>query len=185
MSEYNFNTLFIQTTLPLEWAPLNEGEYLPASTELSNQNILKIAMGLDEGAHEAIDESAEINHEVQRLEYKVNVILELVAQLVSRDTELPNAIEIKLSADALEWSCTTTPPVFGQTILVKIYLDSRFPTPLILSGEVVSVVQTKNCHRVVLDLTANDELTHELFEKYIFRCHRRQIASLKSKKSTK
>ena len=132
MSENSFSGLFFQTTLPLEWTPLEEGEHLPASTELSNQNFLRIVMGLDEAAHESVDESTELNHELQRLEFKVNIVLELVAQLISRDTELPDTVELKLSSGALEWSCGTTPPISGQTIQVKIYLDPRFPTPLTL-----------------------------------------------------
>lgn len=184
MSDNSFNGLYIQTTLPLEWMPLKEGEHLSVSTEVGNQNILRIVMGLDEGAYEAVDESAELNHEIQRLDFKVNIILELVAQLVSRDTKLPNAVDFKLSADALEWICVTSPPISGQAIQVKIYLDPRFPTPLIFNGNVVSVTHEAERHRVKLEMEANDELTQESLEKYIFRCHRRQIASLKSKKSS-
>lgn len=184
MSDNSFNGLYIQTSLPLEWTLLKEEEHLSASTELNNQNILRVVMGLDEGGHETVDESAELNHEIQRLDFKLNVILELVAQLVSRDTKLPNAVDFKLSADALEWLCVTSPPISGQAIQVKIYLDPRFPTHLILNGNVVSVTQEAGRNRVKLEMGTNDELTQELLEKYIFRCHRRQIASLKSKKNS-
>lgn len=180
MSENDFGGLYCQASLPLEWTALEESTGSHDPVELSNQNCLKISLGLDDGSHESVDELGEMNQEIQRLDFKVNIILELLAQLVSRNIELPLAAEIKLGADALLWSSTTTPPVCGARVQVKLYLDPRFPFPLTLTGLVVDVTQAGNAHQVRLELDPQTELTQELLEKYIFRCHRRHIARMKS-----
>ncbi len=183
MSENSFGGLFFQATLPLEWIPLEEAGVPSASIEIANQNCLRIVMGMDEVTHETVDESTELNHELQRLDFKVNIILELVAQLASRDTELPSCAEIKLGHSALQWCSSKTPPLSGQTIQVKVYPDPRFPFPLILSGNVAAVTQIDDGYQVMLEIKLQSELTRELLEKYIFRCHRRHIAKMKSENS--
>ncbi len=177
-----FGGLFCEVNCPLDLSLIKARGTITPSVDLANQNCLSVILGLDEAVHEHADESLEISHDLQRLDFKVNVILELVAQLVSQNIELPPSADLKLGSHALQWISSELPAQLGQLLQVKLYLDKRFSFPLTLSGQVVDVRQVGNSNQVQLELDPQTEQTQELLEKYIFRCHRRHIARIKSDK---
>ncbi len=57
------------------------------------------------GVHDALkDESPALLHELQRLEFKLNVLLRLTAELAVRNHALPPARHVRLSSSGLEWT---------------------------------------------------------------------------------
>lgn len=179
-----FGGLSCEVNLPLEWLPLSGQTGLSPSVEHANQNCLKIVLGLDEAVHEPADESAELSQDLQRVEFKVNIILELVGQLISQNKPTPTNVDITLGPKALRWLAVSNPPEIGQTLQTKIYLDTRFPFPYVISGCVTSVTQVEAGYLVVVDAVQTNPHSLGLLEKYIFRCHRRQIARMKSETAT-
>ena len=175
----NFHGLFCEINLPLEWIPVAESTAISPSLDRANQNCLRIILGLDDVVHETADDAVDLSHDLQRLDFKVNILLELVAQLVTQNVHLPPSTELKLGPGVLQW-LSVDAPTTGQTVQVKLYPDQRFPSPLVLSGTVVDVSAVGNRHQVQLEFDQQPELTQELLEKYIFRCHRRHIARMKS-----
>ncbi len=180
-----FGGLSCDVNLPLVWSLHAGPASLSPSVERSNQNCLKISLGLDEGMHEVPDENSELNQDLQRMDFKINIILELVAQLASQNIQMPANTDIKLGPKLIQWQTLENPPELGQIIEAKIYLDARFPFPLAICGSVVSVdlVETGG-YLVVVEHAQSNSYSLELLEKYIFRCHRRQIARMKSKTIT-
>ncbi len=177
-----FGGLFCEVNCPLYLSPVEARVVISPSIDLANQNCLRIILGLDEVVHEHVDESLEISHDLQRLDFKVNVILELVAQLISQNIELPPSVDLKLGSHALQWISSEMPTQLGQLLEVKLYLDPRFSFPLTLSGQVVDLRKVGNAHQIQLELDPPTLQTQELLEKYIFRCHRRHIARIKTDK---
>ncbi len=180
-----FGGLSCDVNLPLEWSSLaGFSSSLSSSVERANQNCLKIVLGLDEGMHEAPDENAELSQGLQRMDFKINIILELVGQLVSQNIQMPISTDIKLGPKAIQWLASTNPPEPGQKVQIKIYLDARFPFPYLIFGSVTSVTPVKDGDCIVVETAQENAYSLELLEKYIFRCHRRQIARIKSETVT-
>lgn len=175
-----FTGLSCDINLPLEWSLLPDPDGLSSAVERANQNCLKIILGLDEGLHEVADESAELNHDLQRMDFKINIILEMVAQLASQNSQIPASVDIKLSSTLVQWPVPTNPPEQGQVVQAKIYMDARFPFPVVIIGNVISVTPMESGYCVIVEHAQANACSLELLEKYIFRCHRRQIARMKS-----
>ena len=181
-----FGGLSCGVNLPLEWSALtgSGSSTLSPSVERANQNCLKIVLGLDEGVHEVPDDSAELNQDLQRMDFKINIILELVGQLVSQNIQMPTNTDIKLGPKAIQWLVSENPPESGQTIQLKIYLDARFPFPFVIFGSVTSVIPAEFGYCIAMKTAQKNTYSLELLEKYIFRCHRRHIARMKSETIT-
>src|SRR6202021_1416847 len=98
--------LIFEEALPVVWTagPLAEGLAL-ARLNADNHQLLAAEASLDEvRVHEALkDESAALVQELQRLEYKVNILLRLTAELALRSSGLPQPQRVRLTSRALEW----------------------------------------------------------------------------------
>src|SRR5579859_4143355 len=98
--------LIYEEALPVVWTagPLAQGAAL-ARLNADNHQLLGAEASLDEvRVHEALkDESPALIHELQRLEYKVNILLRLVGELAVRSSGLPTPQRVRLSARGLEW----------------------------------------------------------------------------------
>src|ERR1700735_2745175 len=121
--------LIFEETLPVVWTagPLPEGSAL-ARLNSDNHQLLGAESSLDEvRVHEALkDESPALVHELQRLEYKVNILLRLTADLALRNSGLPQAQGGRLTARALEWLGEQM-PAGGSTRLLSVYIHSAVP----------------------------------------------------------
>lgn len=141
--------------------------------QLSNEETLRVILSLDEHHVEASDENPEFAHEVQRLESKINLILELVSQVLARQLQLPGALPVRLSAHAIDWEAVGAVPAVGSPVLIEIYVCPRYPRPLFLSA----TVKDSAGGRVRAAFDDLGDAVQDLLEKLIFRHHRRQIAA--------
>src|SRR5258706_8553641 len=123
--------LIFEEALPLVWTegPLAEGLAL-VRLNADNHQLLGAEASLDEvRVHEALkDESPALIHELQRLEYKVNILLRLAAELALRNSGLPSAQRIRLTSRALEWFGGAA-PALGRTGLLAVYVNPAPPPP--------------------------------------------------------
>lgn len=181
MSEAEAGGLSCKLNLPLKWSSLAEGGAVYTQTaEQNNLSRLHTILGLDDAARESHEDDSGVAAELQRLDFKINTVLELVAQLVVSREALPDPVAVTLTPAILSFDLTHDLPAPGETVVLDLFLDPRFPFPLILRGKIESVMAVdppRYSVRVVLD-PLSDPL-QEMFEKYIFRCHRRHIARLK------
>lgn len=173
--------LIFEESLPVVWTPgvLADGAQL-ARLNADNHQLLGAESSLDEvRVHEALkDESPALLHELQRLEYKVNMLLRLTAELALRSSGLPEPERVRMSSRALEW--------FGEhaarpeaTGLLSIYINPALPQPLkipsVVSGEgLVDGVRTTRFRFVGMS-----DAVVDMLEKLIFRHHRRLVAGAK------
>jgi hypothetical protein len=156
---------------------------LSPAANFANQSRLKVILALDEVIHETADETADLNQDLQRLDFKINVILELLGQIMVQNNPMPESTAVKLGPRAIQWQMDSTPPAVGEALEVQAYLDHRFPFPLLLSGMVGQVTPQESGVLVHLELDELAEAAQDLLEKYIFRCHRRHIARIKTAES--
>jgi hypothetical protein len=125
------------------------------------------------------EESSALVHELQRLEYKLNVLLRITADLAAQAKRLSAPQRVQLSARALEWF--DAPAVKrGDVGLLHIYINRTLPQPLKIpcgvAGERVQA-GTRVAQLVFRDLS---DAVVDMLEKLIFRHHRRRVAGAKT-----
>src|SRR5580692_3323153 len=140
--------LIFEESLPVVWTPgiLAEGAQL-ARLNADNHQLLGAESSLDEvRVHEALkDESPALLHELQRLEYKVNILLRLTAELALRSSGLPPAQRVRLTSHALEWFGAGRLAV-GDTGLLAVYLNASLPQPVKIPCTVAAERVEDNVH---------------------------------------
>jgi hypothetical protein len=173
--------LIFEESLPVLWAPgiLAEGPQL-ARLNADNHQLLGAESSLDEvRVHEALkDESPALLHELQRLEYKVNILLRLTAELALRSSGLPPAERVRMSSRALEW--------FGEhgvraeaTGLLSIYINPALPQPLKIPSVVAGEAAIDGARATRFRFVGLSDSVVDMLEKLIFRHHRRLVAGAK------
>jgi hypothetical protein len=170
--------LIFEEALPLVWTPgpLAEGLAL-ARLNADNHQLLGAESSLDEvRVHEALkDESPALVHELQRLEYKVNILLRLTAELSLRNSGLPPAERVRLTSRALEWFGEKIPAV-GSTGLVAVYINSALPQPVKIPGIVEGERVLDGTRGAQIRFSGLSDAVVEQLDKLIFRHHRRLVA---------
>ena len=170
--------LIFEDNLPLAWSPgpLAEGVVL-ARLNADNQQLLGAEASLDEvRVHDALkDESPALVHELQRLEFKLNILLRLTAELAVRNNALPPPQRVRLSARGLEWFGATLLAA-GDTGVVSVYINSALPQPLKVPCTVAAGRSADGERVAQLLFNGLSEATRDLLAKLIFRHHRRMVA---------
>ena len=170
--------LVFEEALPVVWTagPLADGLAL-ARLNSDNHQLLSAESSLDEvRVHEALkDESPALVHELQRLEYKVNILLRLTAELSLRNSGLPEAQRVRLTSQALEWFGDKVPAV-GSTGLVAVYINPALPQPVKIPCTVAGERMQDNVRVAQLRFSGLSEAVAEQLDKLIFRHHRRLVA---------
>lgn len=174
--------LVFEDLLPLAWLP----RVLPQGLELArlnadNHQLLSAESSLDEvRVSEALkEESPALQHELQRLEYKVNVLLRLTAEIATRSAPLPPAQSARLGATGLEWLGAGA-PALGATGLLHVYINPALPQPLKIPCAVTGE-RAEGTQRVAqLKFHDLSDSVVDLIEKLIFRHHRRLVAGART-----
>jgi hypothetical protein len=170
--------LIFEESLPVGWTPgaLAEGLVL-ARLNTDNHQLLGAESSLDEvRVHEALkDESPALLHELQRLEYKVNILLRLTAELALRSSGLPPAERVRMSSRAVEWFGQHSPST-GDTGQLSIYINPALPQalriPCVVAGERI----IEDSRATQLRFVGLSDAVVDMLEKLIFRHHRRLVA---------
>jgi hypothetical protein len=169
--------LIFEELLPLAWAPgpLPQGVEI-ARLNADNHQLLGAESSFEEvRVSEALkEESPALLYELQRLEYKLNVLLRLTAELVARNAGLPSPQRTRLGARGLEWWGAAAPAT-GTSGVLQIYINPALPQPLkipsVVTGERIEVGE-----RVAqLQFRELSDPVVEMLEKLIFRHHRRLV----------
>jgi hypothetical protein len=170
--------LIFEELLPLAWhaGPLAAGSGL-ARMNADNIQLLGAEASLDEvRVHEALkDESPALLHELQRLEFKLNVLLRLTASLAVRNSALPPVRRVRLSSSGLEWIGEDAPPP-GSTGTLSAYMNPALPEALKISCTVTGERFDGQERVAQLRFNGLNDTLVGLLEKLIFRHHRRLIA---------
>ena len=170
--------LVFEESLPLEWleGPLPDGLDL-ARLNAENHQLLGAESSLEETrVHDALkDESPALVHELQRLEFKLNILLRLTAALSAQHNVLPGNQMVRLSARGLEWSGAQVPAA-GATGLAVLYINPALPQPLKLPCRVEGDRREGDLRVAQLRFVGLSEALAESIDKLIFRHHRRLVA---------
>ncbi|MBK8162484.1 MAG: PilZ domain-containing protein [Gammaproteobacteria bacterium] len=170
--------LVYEDTVPLCWRELGNDISTPEllRTHQSNERVLRYFAALDEYRGEAADEEhGHVAHELTRLEFKTNLLLDMVARLLVEHVSMPAAVPVKMSGAGIQWYSQVAPAV-GGLLSVDIYLNQRYPSPITLYGEVSRVLPVEGGFQVDLSYRDMSDTLRSWLEKLIFRHHRRLVA---------
>jgi len=166
-----------EAQLPLAWQVLDDPAAGSAAGDEHNEMVLGTLESL-EALPAASGEGGAAAAEIARLEFKLDLLMDLVTQLLSRDVPLPAPRAVSLGAHALEFrlGVDETAPTTGEHLQVAVYLHAEYPRPLILRGRVASVAGAAGAQDVAVAFDSLGEAAQDRLEKLIFRHHRRQVA---------
>ncbi len=171
-------SIFLHQRLPLMWQGLNEKEIegLVRRYNTDNENILARLLALGESGLGSTD-SHDSDTELARIEFKLNLLMDLVSCLVSQQLNLPVPRDFKLFSEHLQWQCGEKPDIEpGKNYLVSIWFNEDYPRPVRLFCRCDDVVADNESFIVKCSYGHCSEPVVELLEKLIFRDHRRTIA---------
>lgn len=171
--------LVYEAMLPVGWRVLEEA---PSAAVIRGQNersedlIRMLSVIGQTGAADYGEEKSDTFQELMRLETKINLVLDLVGELVSRDAGMPERTSVRLSSRGVEWEAGDNPPKPHELLSLNLYLRRNLPRPLELTGKVVAVHNSV----VTAVFEGASEAVVDGLDKLIFRHHRRAIAQART-----
>lgn len=159
--------------LPVEWSARAGAEEaaLIARRMRRNHAALAVDAAGDERRERASDEGA-ANVDLQRIDSKLNAIMELFALLLERDLVVPPGVPLRFNAHGIEWRAREAPPA-GQPIVVRIHLEACPALPLELAAV---AIDPPRAGWAAASFEAIRPPLAEAIAKMVFREHRRQVA---------
>lgn len=172
------NELASQDVLPVAWRRLAQPLDDVAVSAITDRNVktLQVALAIEEqGSVEKPDDKSPHAADLQRLEAKVNLMVDLLGQLLAASQRRPPPVEVRFNALGADFR-TLSPPQVGESGLLDIYLRDCLAQPMTLIGRVTRVTPEG---LVRVNFTPPGEATADLLEKLAFRRHRRQVAGVR------
>lgn len=138
-----------------------------------NLHVLRSLASLDERRSEnASDEDSPLMLELQRMDSKINVLLDIVDRLLLPVTLLPPRQPVSFNAVGLIVPASLPPA--DSLLLVRLHFDTCRALPLELPAQRGKAVSNDN---VFLYFHALNEMVEDGLERFVFCHHRRKVAS--------
>jgi hypothetical protein len=133
--------LAYQDVLPVQWMALWEppDRFDLLGLEEANLLLLQTCVAVEEQpGRDQNDDRGPLAREIARLDFKLNLVMQLLAKLVSKD-RMPPATKILFNSIGASWTCVGPTPPVGAHGLLRVQLRSSLPQPLELPAQVTSV----------------------------------------------
>jgi Atypical PilZ domain, cyclic di-GMP receptor len=169
-----YDELAYHDVLPVQWQglarPLDRFELI--GLDEANLLLLQACIAVEEHpAREMSEELGPLAGELARLDFKLNLVLQLLAKLVSQD-RISTPTTIQFNALGASWTALGPTPPVGEHGVLRVQLRSSLPQPLELPAE-ISAVSGATVRARFPELP---EGSVELIQKLAFLRHRRHIA---------
>ena len=170
-----YEELAVQDVLPVLWRPAAAPPDPQSLAGLSERNyqILRAWDDLEDRGPELSDENSPLGTELQRLDRKLTLLLDLVGQMLCVNQPRPPAVAVCFNALGAEWRLSQPPPEVGAPGTVEIYLRECVAQPLRFAGSASAVT---GGGELTVRFVPLDDAVASLIGKIAFRRHRRQIA---------
>lgn len=169
-----YDELACHDVLPVQWRPLTRAldRFELLGIDESNTLLLQACIAVEE--HPARDKNEDLGPlagELARLDFKLNLVLQLLAKVVPAERISPPT-SIRFNALGASWTALGPTPAPGEEGLLRIQLRSSLPQPLELPAQ-ISEVSGATVHVKFPELP---ETNVQLIQKLAFLRHRRHIA---------
>jgi len=137
-----------------------------------NACVLALELAGDESSLERGEDAAALGAELQRLDAKLNVTLELLGRVLEQQLQLPAPVRMRFNAYGVEWLGDDGAQP-GETVIVAIHLPACPALPLELEARIAAPLEAG---WTAAFFVALPESFVEAFERLVFRAHRREVA---------
>lgn len=160
-------SICLESRLPFRWSareePLSDMEL--QGINQTNNSLFQALAVIDESALPDLQEHGALGQELVRLDAKLNLMLSMVGQLLSQQSDLPPLSDLILTASSLRLPGTAVADGQG---LAELYLHPGIAMPLALPVEFAG--GNGLIHGLAVDV-------QNALERYLFRHHRRAVAT--------
>jgi hypothetical protein len=146
----------------------------------SNLRVLQACDALEEhGKTEKPDDESPHSADIMRLDFKLNLLLDLVGQLIAASQPRARPLPIRFNAMGASWK-PVEPLAVGANGILEVTLKELIVQPLQLPAQVVSGAARDESRVRFLAL---GETVADHIEKLVFRRHRRKIAGSRQQRA--
>ncbi|KAF0193038.1 MAG: hypothetical protein FD165_141 [Gammaproteobacteria bacterium] len=173
-------------SIPFSWRQLDTvtGDAAAAHIGHHSLQVLRLILSIEEQGPEPVADADPEHENIARLEFKLNLLIDLVGYLLAQNSLIPPRVLVSLSADGLEWGSDDAPQL-GSYVELALYLSPKYPRPVTLPGFIEAVdVTPEGGYRTRAIFPELSVPLQDALEKFIFRHHRRIIASRRGETST-
>ena len=128
---------------------------------------------LEQTANQVIAHENDPESELHRLERKINLVIQMLGQMMQSQQTRPQAVPLRLGAETIAWQAADVKP--GQHFIVTVFLYDSVAVPIQAHVEVMD----KDGGWCTARLVSQSPDEQSAWERWVFRQHRRQIASSK------
>ncbi len=160
---------------PLRWLP---GQTL-AEPELPVRLLSAVAV-LEDARPVRNDEDDPLLAEIQSLDAKLNLLIDMVGSLYERQTEKPPPREFQMSAHMLRFAGDGAAPGSGEQGLIELHVHPFVAHPLHLPASLVACEVSDGGWTGWWSLDDAPPALAEALERHVFRRHRREIADART-----
>ncbi|MBU1689561.1 MAG: PilZ domain-containing protein [Gammaproteobacteria bacterium] len=164
------------TAIPLSWRPeaeLSDGDI--AVWMYGNVTLLR-ALATIESIQPELDGDlgSGVGKVLERLEFKIDLTLSLVAKLLTQHAVRPSTCPVFVSAEGIEW-ISKEAAMEGDNIVLSAYISPKLPQPLVLPAKIKSVQSESGGTRIYATFTHLSEEAQDWLSRTVFRYHRREV----------
>ena len=164
--------------LPLEWTPGEQTGVDDKQRVATNIHVLSAAASVEENVPGRLqEEQPELQQELQRLDAKLQLLMDMVARLLSRDERFPQQHAVRISVDQIEVAAGLPGMTFGTEGILSLHIHPAIPAPLQFYGSVVDDTRDDDGHWLHFQPGLLSDAEKEALSRHVFRHHRRGIAA--------
>lgn len=171
-----YEKIAYEDLLPVRWRPEPAAPSDVQSASLAERNlrVLQACDALEEHGQleKNLDDDSPHSADLMRLDFKLNLLLEIAGQLLAQTQTRTQATQIRFNAMGAMWKTGETLPGNSHGIL-EITLRDVVMQPLYLPAQIVPDAEPGFARARFLAL---GETVADHIEKLVFRRHRRKIA---------
>jgi hypothetical protein len=170
-----FEKLAYEDLLPVRWVPHPKAVDEVTARHMAERNVrvLQACDALEEyGQHDKPDDESPHSADLMRLDFKINLLLDLAGQLLANSQSRVSPRAIRLNSLGATWKTDEIPSPGDQGIL-EVGIRDIVVQPLNLPGEAVASTAPGEAR---VRFTLLGEVVADHIEKLVFRRHRRKIA---------
>jgi hypothetical protein len=172
--------LAYQDVMPAAWLPGKPGPRDLERFAEGNLRLVQAALALqDQPRGEKSEENTSYSADIQRLDMKVNLLLDLMGRLLRANQPVPSAKQVRFNSHGAIVNDRDAAVVSGSEGVLEIHLLECLPEPLRLAGEVVGMAG-EGAYKIKFPPLG--ETLSDSIEKLAFRRHRRTVAVAKQPK---
>lgn len=176
------NELAYHDVLPVVWEPMAQAPdaFRHASLEEANILLLQACVAVEERPlRDKNEDQHPLANELARLDFKLNLLLQLVGTLVNKRTTA-TAVPVQFNALGASWQARGPQPVVGARGLLHILLRSALVQTLDLYAEITA----NENGAVTADFIDLPPPAGDLMQQLCFLRHRKQVAGSRKSRNT-